>query len=656
MIKPFYVSIACALIFFIISFLTLPDYGTSWDETLHFSRGQAYLHFFLTGSKDYSNLSVPRRSFYQFDYHSGDFWFKDNGGHPPVSDILAALSNYIFYQRLGILSDVHSYHLFNILASSFLVWIVVFFAVSTFGKFAGLVSFLTLTTYPLFFSEAHFNVKDPALSAFFSATILFFYLALVQKSRMKLFVSFIFFALGLGTKLNILFLPIIIGLYLFFYKKTGNVVKFPKSFWIVCLIGGIFTVTLFIASWPFLWDNFPQNLLKVFNFYKQIGTGTAYQPNEFFIFGFNSFPLLWILFTTPPVVIILLVVSIISAFINRNLKNGVSILWLLWLAIPIARVTFPGTSIYGGVRQIMEFLPALALLSGLGAWQILEWTKKFNKQTLVIMILILIFIWPTYVLFKMHPNENVYFNSLIGGLKGAEEKNFPSWGNSYGNAYFQGVGWINRNAPLNTKVSLIQGIEVNTPDILYRPDINLNNENWSGIERKGEYLMELTFNDTGKAFHYTWEYVDKFLIPVYQLEVDGVAILKIWVNDLEHTKPEYRMVEERLKDPVKFSKEGSRIKLDLGKLTTVSRINLNFTNSEDCSPVGTSIVETSLNNQTWIREGDWIPFPQVSKRSNLDVNTISFHFAARDARFIRFLLDSDKSCLLQEPNFQIYIL
>ena len=124
-------ALGLAFIFFLVTFFTLWDYGPSWDETLHFSRGQVYLNFFLTGKKEYQNLANDRKSFYQLDYQAGDFWFipSENGGHPPVNGILASLFNYIFYQKLGLITDINSYHLFNILISSFLVFLVTFFAI-----------------------------------------------------------------------------------------------------------------------------------------------------------------------------------------------------------------------------------------------------------------------------------------------------------------------------------------------------------------------------------------------------------------------------------------------------------------------------------------------------------------------------------------------
>src|SRR3989344_6989036 len=50
--------LACffALLYFIAGLATLSDYGVNWDAMSHLSRGQAYLHYYLTGNKDYTDL------------------------------------------------------------------------------------------------------------------------------------------------------------------------------------------------------------------------------------------------------------------------------------------------------------------------------------------------------------------------------------------------------------------------------------------------------------------------------------------------------------------------------------------------------------------------------------------------------------------------
>lgn len=550
MLASFKLAFLLSFVFFLAAYLTLKDYGISWDETIHWRRGQAYLHFFLTGETDFrslpqvnlqgtggkpENIPQPRRSFYQNDYHTAEYWKTHDVGHPPLSDELAALANFIFFQKLGLLDDISAFHLYNILTGSAVVFFGVYFASSTFGRFAGLVTFLALATYPLFWAESHFNMKDVAQAAYFSAFLFSVHKSL-RPSKIWLLLSALFFGLALGTKFNILFTPFVVIPYLLI-RLRGKSFKLSKGYLATLLSWPFVVLLIFVETWPFLWRS-PDNILKIFNFYRNIGMGTQYQPDSFIFLGFNTFPLQWILFTTPPVVLVLLGIGLFSCWKNRYKYHSVTILWLLWLLVPIVRVSLPGFSIYGGVRQIFEFIPALALISGLGAWQITKWLNS----PIVKLLIVFAFLWPMQTLISLHPNENVYFNSLIGGLKGAKDRNFPSWGNSFGNAYFQGINWLNKNAEIGAKLVLVQGTPANAPAILLRRDINYlysdtsDKTYFSGDVKEGEYLIELTYNDTHKPDSEIWRYVEENLAPVYEVKVDGVPILKIWKNDLGHTK------------------------------------------------------------------------------------------------------------------------
>ena len=314
--------------------------------------------------------------------------------------------------------------------------------------------------------------------------------------------------------------------------KNNKTLQFKKNYLLALILGIVLSFTLLILIWPSLWFNFPHNLINVFKFYKDVGTAVNYQPGNFYFLGFNFYPLVWVLFTTPPQVLILSLIGIIFAIKQFKDKNFLPVLLISWLIMPILRISLPGTSVYGGVRQALEFLPALAILAGLGASHIFSFSKKHSL--LVKLVILILFIYPILVLYKLHPNENVYFNFLIGGSPGAQEKNFPSWGNSYGNAYKQGVDWINANVEDGAKLTLLQGELQNVYPPSLRSDIDFSKDNWSGSKKGGEYIMELTFNDTARAFSDKWDYVDIFLNPVYEVKVDKVSILKIWKNDPEH--------------------------------------------------------------------------------------------------------------------------
>src|SRR3990172_8615200 len=99
--------IVVSLVFFIGAFATLPKYGISWDEPIHFSRGQAYLDYFLTGDKEYKSLETNKRRSYYQDLPVS-YFLRNDSGHPVINDELAALFNYVFYQKLNLLGDIEA--------------------------------------------------------------------------------------------------------------------------------------------------------------------------------------------------------------------------------------------------------------------------------------------------------------------------------------------------------------------------------------------------------------------------------------------------------------------------------------------------------------------------------------------------------------------
>ncbi|MDO8503261.1 MAG: glycosyltransferase family 39 protein [bacterium] len=638
-------------LFFLVSILTLPHYGISWDEPSHFIRGQAYVDFFLTGDSSYSKLSTyPRRSYYQDYSESADYFFERDSGHPPLNGILAALFNKILYQKLGVMGDIESHHLFNILSATLLVFVVVAFATQAYGRFAGLIAGLSLALYPLFFSEAHFNIKDPPEAAFFAATIWTFWVSLKKTSWQWLLASVLFTALALGTKFNILFLPFI--LIPWFAIRYGSdikdtIAKWPRKFLIVLVISPLVIGGLFFATWPYLWQDPIVNTVKILRYYVDIGTGGRGQPQFILPGGFNSFPLVWIVTTTPPVILFLSTLGILSALFRYKEKEKTAYLWLFWLVVPVLRVSIPNSSVYGGIRQIMEFVPALALLAGLGAFTILNWLKKaasFSKVSGQVVILLL-FIPHLWVMTKLHPNENVYFNFFVGGIRGAQALNVPYWGNSFGNAYYQAIQWLNKNAEPESRLGLVQGTGLNIPKIYLRRGIAYSNSFWSGINREGEYLLELTHQGNEIAYLFAWDYVNTVLVPVYEVKVDGVAIAKLWKNDIEHSREEYKNETDLPLENVKKTADGVEIKLQ--EIYSLARLNAEFNGKGDCQPFTSGEIAISSDGIDWRTEPERISDQQVVAYPSLEGGTIRYIFPGRKAGYIRIKIRSGQSCLFQ---------
>src|SRR3989344_4867643 len=139
--------------YFLISVVTLPRYGVNWDEVNHSTRGQAYIYFFLTGKKQYDQSLFAqgnRYSLYQIPGYDLNHQKKKEGGHPPLSDILSSLFNYIFYQKLEWLGDIEAYHLYGAVLTGVFAGFIYLGVEGIYGGFPGLVSLLALLTYPLF--------------------------------------------------------------------------------------------------------------------------------------------------------------------------------------------------------------------------------------------------------------------------------------------------------------------------------------------------------------------------------------------------------------------------------------------------------------------------------------------------------------------------
>lgn len=633
--------------YFVVSVATIGHYGVSIDEPAHFRRGQAFLHFFLTGSKDYSNLiSGTRRSIYQNDNENGYFYIdaSTNQSHPAINDTLAALGNYIFYQKLDLLDDIDSHHLFGIFSVSLLLYGVYVFTEANFGTIPALVAILSIVTYPIFFGESHFNLKDPPQASFFALSLLQLWFGITQKKASAIIFSSLFAALSLATKLNFVFAPFIVVPWLVVCGR--RILKLPRSVMIALVFYPLIVISIFFLSNPNIWTASGQRIAEMARFYLSVGTKAGgspdYQP-EYIFWGFNTYPILAIIYNVPLVTLFFTVLGIVYSVRHfRDGKGKPHTFLLLWFLIPILRVTIPGTTIYGGIRHIFEFIPAMGILAAIGAASI---GKRYNS------VLLLLFIPIIIKIISLHPNENVYFNPLIGGLKGASEKNFPSAGASLGNTYLQGVWWLNKNAEYGACIATPIGLRGNVPETKLRPDLRYDNTCQSSLARNGEYAMEMVYTGYFNDW-YAYKYYEAYLKPVYEVQVDGVSIFKVFKNDNEHTKTGLVSIVSTV--PKKITVDGNIITFELERLMTLAATRFTYILPASCLPVREGSVLTSQDGETWNRETDAISVSHGKLNFNPEERTIERKFPAVRAQYIRFVTDIDRNCRIEIQSVSIF--
>ncbi len=665
--KNLWPGIALSLCFLVVGILTLSDYGMNEDSPLHFLRGQSYLHLLTTGTSKFDQPQLPsptlfisnqrmstyklnaaesntsplqqivynpngltvqeifkkyrdlagRQSFYKSNAWTGEY-FDRGPGHPPVSDELEALSNHIFYEVFGVLGDVESYHLYSILTAVLAIFLVYVFANHVWGRVVAIISSATLALYPIFFSESHFNIKDIPELAFFAGSIITFYFWF-KAGKLSYFIFFtILFFLGLGTKFNILFVPLILILWLFLIRKTPDFKKwFTKRLFVYGSIFLLANIVLLVLIWPYLWDSPVQRIIEVLRFYKDVGSvDPSIQTASPFLlpFGIDASSILLFFTGMPIVTLIGFVFGLYQSF--KDSKKAEVILVFLWFIIPLARVVRPGAAVFGSVRQFIELLPAVAIIAGFGINYLLKKLPKYINTLVGIFYIFSMLV----ILVVYHPNENVYFNQLVGGIKGAVKIKLFDWQASYSNPYRQGVDWLNTHAEKDAKLAYLDGTMVAIPSIWLRNDIRFGSY-FSAFDQKGEYVISIVYPQPPQVFAYL--YLERFLRPVYEIKADGVTIAVIWKNDKKFIKEDYSQFDSLsglvgIKGSDK--KFGDFWQINLDKKYKITNLRVSIP-SEGCSKRDGLFY---LNNY------------MIPQRKDISKTVTDFYFPAEETNTIRF--------------------
>lgn len=700
-------------LFFLVSLMTLYDYGMNWDSPVHFARGQAYLRYILTRKEDYEglpNFCMSKESYVaHVDFRSGvicdrhnknkvseyesrflDYrWAKENDiyGHPPFSDIMMAITNQVFYKSLGWIEDIQAYHVFGVFMTFLMAVTIAFWVRGLYGIFASCIAGLSLYLFPLLWAEQHFNVKDPAMAAFFLLGIYFFWKAVVRNNWKYMLLSALFAGASFSTKINYVFALLILfpwlALFVFFSRRQT---KFKKSIhgvtrfvmqsfrrlslanWSILLIYPLIIFLIFFLCWPVLWSDPVKNIKITLGFYQGIGEVSCPYPRftlDWFTSCSSMITINRLFFTTPIVTLIFLGIGVFYAVVQFREKYFTPVLWLLVFLVPIVRVTIPLSSVYGGVRQIMEFIPGMAVLAALGALTfrnvlvtiIIKTIPRLknSKNTLAIVISIICvssYIPFVLVLVKMHPNENIYFNGFIGGLRGAAKVNFPGYDNTYGNAYLAGVKWLNENAEKDARLALVAGLGQNISRASLRSDISFLNYYFSSYMQQGEYLVLLEIQAQPAYSLFTYRYANRFLEPVYKLEVDGVRLLTIWKNDNKHVKKGVDMKSEVEQIPTVTIKSDAMY-LEIDEVRDLKRIEFNNLGKACEQQFKLSKMETSIDGINFVGIPENINDYTIFEVTGYNVERV-FLFAQNKGSVIRITPPQNSGCNLSEIAIAVF--
>jgi hypothetical protein len=223
-------------------------------------------------------------------------------------------------------------------------------------------------------------------------------------------------------------------------------------------------------TWPYLWDAPVSRLLDAvrvmsdFPHHSVLFEGSVISstrlPREYL-------PTLLAIQLTEPVLILVVIglAGVPSVWHTSRDNRLLLIITLIWFLVPLAASVILRMPVYSNFRQVLFALPPLFLVAAIGidlVWSRLP--RPWWRAALVTALLL-----PGLAaIVRLRPYEYVYYNSFVGGEKGAEGR-FPHdyWCTSYREA----MAYVNGHAAPGSEVAVSEPL--GAAATFARPDLTL---------------------------------------------------------------------------------------------------------------------------------------------------------------------------------------
>jgi hypothetical protein len=239
------------------------------------------------------------------------------------------------------------------------------------------------------------------------------------------------------------------------------------------VVYGVIAVVATYLTWPVLWgDPFVglADWASEFHFtgYTVYLWGSPYRSGDL---PWNYLPALLGVQLTLPAVFLLLTgtpYSWILSAKDRVRRQLMALVWL-WLLLPSAAVILRLAPIYHNFRHILFAVPPIFLIMGFGAWKTAEVLRAPALRT----ALALVGLAPGILgIVRLHPYEYIYYNELVGGVRGAEGKfGLDYWCTSFR----EGMTFVNQAAEVGDRVAFAR-LDVRSATPFAREDLLLVGE------------------------------------------------------------------------------------------------------------------------------------------------------------------------------------
>lgn len=218
--------------------------------------------------------------------------------------------------------------------------------------------------------------------------------------------------------------------------------KYGKRVIPTLFVYAMIALMVMYATWPYLWPDPPGRLaesLQVMSQYPWEGgvlfDGVQYTsadiPRRYLpvLLGIQLTEPVWVMFFAGLTLAIL-------GFVKKREYAELLALTLVWFILPLAGFILLRSPLYDNFRQVFFILPPVFMIASL----VFEKIRQIPLQAALIALAVL----PGLVgIVRLHPYEYMYYNTYIGGEKGAFRRfELDYWGTSYRKA----ADWMNEHA------------------------------------------------------------------------------------------------------------------------------------------------------------------------------------------------------------------
>jgi len=405
--------------------LTVDDPGLAWDEPFSIGAGGSYASW----------LAEPSLRAETLDRHWGP-----NHEHPPLAKLLMGISQAVMRDGSPILAS----RLVTALLFALLVELVFQFTGRSFGGLAGLVAAGSLLCMPRVFGHAHFAALDVPMSLTWFVAVMAFARAIERGTHASCALSGICFGLALLTKVNGIFLPLVLaGWGLGFHGRRA----LKPLVWTLLLGPAVFFV-----GWPWLWHDTLRRLVEYLAPQWRVPIPVMYfgqwdKPAAW------HYPLVMTLVTIPVGILFLVVLGSVRA-VREFRRQPILSLVAINAAYIIGVFMIPGVPKYDGVRLFLPAFPFLAILAGLAGKRCWDWLVQRSRKRpwRPLFVTAAFFVTQAGAVWWIHPCELSYYNALVGGLWGADKLGFETtyWHDVVNRDLFR---WLNRRCAIGQTVA-----------------------------------------------------------------------------------------------------------------------------------------------------------------------------------------------------------